>query len=818
MEIFHSSCKGDSFAKKRINCLVNFFNVSSRYIATILYTSFPADPPSLETLSSMCIGSSDEFPHDVASIATVPTKGKLLQMKLTSVEHYIPDEISRMIALQLLLRNLLVRLLHGRMEGSEILLHKMSYFFLVELVEREDSWIVQQMNKRHVRTALEKELNIQFDIIGHKEFTVTQLQDAKHIYFEKSKHKLYPDDNVHTTTRAETFGHSRYTHRNQYSMSNRSSFGNRLNSRYNKEQLKMDKAAYKMCNLSISDADTTKNTFLQDKQFQAIAKADLTGLYKSFINSDYEARDEEMPHVNEIVTRFRTSIHVLPCGFGKTSLYLVPAAINLLTWILTTGEDNVLESVSNIIDRRKNDREHTNDVDMTIIAAQLEKLKRTWDGPKESVGCCTLILVPVVSLARALEDRISKSNLIMVKGFERNAFVKEMIIHRNRRDFLPTVDVWICTYTKASVHMDLIRTAAKTGYLREVVYDEAHSFFQQFLTFHQNLKIVMLRTVDIPIICVTGTLAKSEERQLQELVADVSGDEYKFKELSRKFEDVSGDEYVDEFEAFKVSKGIHRCRDTMPRNLKHCIIQPRALKSVAVLTLVSGVLEDIFNKGTDARKKEVGNVIVFLPTIGHVQQMKRIFDAKGLKAVTLTGKHKDKGEQQQQVNEFISEWINGEDVRIALCTTAASLGIDNEKCRTVISIGVYYGLSNYVQCASRAARSQTEQGRSIFIASSKEDYDVVDGYYTHDDDAKMERLKTYGALEPSLDKNESLRKIVGPFTAEETQHKKMPCVHCQLTRHFDGREAPAKCDHGNNSDDSRILLSLKKALELPITE
>ena len=759
----------------------------------------------------------------MASIATVPTKGKLLQMRFTQFEHYIPDQISRMIALQLLLRNVLVRLLNKQMQDREDTLHRASYFFLVEFIRIGDDFHVRKMNKEHVRTALEGELNIQFCMSGQEQFRLTHLYEAKRKYFEITNHKLYPGDDLRTTIRPEAFLHSRHTHINEYSNPNRSSLGgNRLNSRYNTKQLSMDKIAYEMCDLSISDADTTENTFRQDEHFRTIAQDDLTKLYKSFININYRARDEEMTHVNEIINRTRTSIHVLPCGFGKTTLYLVPAAINLLMWVHSNKDtdNNVYAAVSNLIESRMPAGEALTKrlVHEGIQALSNSFLNDSWRGSRKFTGGCTLIFVPVVSLARALENRISKSNLIRVKAFERSAFVKQMGIYKDKRDLLPTVDVWICTYTMGSLLMDLLRTAAKTGYLREVVYDEAHSFLNQFLTFHQNLKVLMLRNADIPIICVTGTLTKrKEQHQLQDIVSNALDDKYRAEALTPK-EDNDDEDNDDQqvFDGFKNSNGIHRCFDTMPRNLVHYTIQPRqALNVKNSLALVSGILESIFKNGDDKLKKEVGDVIVFLPTRDLVEQMKSIFDNKKFRVVTLTGNHEDKDEQQLQVNEFVSEWINGDTTRIALCTTAASVGIDNEKCKTVISIGVYYGLRNYVQCASRAARSQTEQGRSIFIASSEKEFNLVNDYYTQDDDAKMERLTTYGARDPCLDQNESLRKIVGPFKEKEAKEReaKKPCVHCQLTHHFDDRNTADNCTHMNNSEDSDLVCRLKKALE-----
>ena len=138
------------------------------------------------------------------------------------------------------------------------------------------------------------------------------------------------------------------------------------------------------------------------------------------------------------------------------------------------------------------------------------------------------------------------------------------------------------------------------------------------------------------------------------------------------------------------------------------------------------------------------------------------------------------------------------------------LGLDNPKCKTVILIGVYYGLTNYHQCSSRSARERGGTSRSIFIASNEAEYRNSDHQFTSDFEAKKRHLESYGGIKDvdNYDlnhmKNDSLRSMVGPFTRTNDQDMQRKCIKCSLRLYFDNYEDDEVCNC-NISPDNDIF-------------
>ncbi|XP_072152773.1 ATP-dependent DNA helicase RecQ-like [Bemisia tabaci] len=103
-----------------------------------------------------------------------------------------------------------------------------------------------------------------------------------------------------------------------------------------------------------------------------------------------------------------------------------------------------------------------------------------------------------------------------------------------------------------------------------------------------------------------------------------------------------------------------------------------------------------------------GHTVVFFPTIKEVTEYSALLETKGICNVPFTGPMGE-GEKAGQLRK----WLSGQ-ARVMVATSAASLGIDNGECRSVIVVGLPNSLLDFVQKIGRAGRNN-RPSKAIFL-------------------------------------------------------------------------------------------------------
>ncbi|GFH57131.1 predicted protein [Chaetoceros tenuissimus] len=767
-ETIKQHCDANNDALKN---LVNIHNTCMFYLAQILYISYPSEPPSIKELCDFSLGKSSIFDRSRPSIAAVKNHPKFLQISLTSAHvHFLPKEICRLLCTTLVIRNAITSIFGKKMNPHDR--HTLRHFYFVEIFFDAK---IAKVSDKIMKHTLRKQLKETFQ---KEDLVLTHIKGAKKCFVREERlnnAKFHGMGNL--SNGFEMFNHTSQTHAKSYSNSKVSAFGIKTNSELDKNLLREDEGMYAFYGLTLTDEIqpflpvVNKTSFRNIRHNGANCTKLLSLLYQIFFDFTYQGKEETLDSVNEMLTGARSSLHIFACGSGKTALASIRNMDSLMQYLLRIEEVD-LEANIKLLHRRV--QKDYDERALNLVQQFRNEAPEDYKDPNWQHGI-TLLLVPTSSLRETQFAKFQGTNLLKIEYFQPKRFKEQLQRFREEnKSPLAFPDILVCTYTMAALNILEVRRAVRCGYIKGIVFDEAHSIAHTFLKFHQNLEVLSLKNENVPIFAFSGTVSRLDEKLLKSLLFHQSLRKQQSKSVS------------DPTPAFKLNDGVYRSQSTIPDNLFHETVQMSPCEKGARLFLICKAIRQV--------KEEIGDVIIFLRTKELVQTMTALFVREFGPNSTVYITRQQEGDECNK--EAAKKWTQEEECEFAICTTAGAVGIDNTTCNVSIHVETYFGVCNYLQSASRASRVSNESGHSFFFAKNETDFNEWDKYYTEDNDDKISILKSHNVEDPNLEhlSNEHLKNIMGPGKHEG-------CIKCQLAQYFDDSENPnPNCSHPNGRD------------------